>query len=169
MFRCFKQHMSQKLVEISFYPILFPKITAYYVLDHAEYSELKHLFDGLYIENFLGDETLSNDNCDYHVYERADNIKQLQDFIATFGTPCDLLSRIKSMARVCMKDDQGDLCQSGPVDHDSSEDLIASITEILDEARKGDDGTKINDIVKRNRKVLDDPDVKQAISAVKRH
>lgn len=162
--------MGVRLVEITFYPMLFPKITAYYMLDHAEYSELKHLFDGLYIENFLGDETLSNENCEYHVYEKAENIKQLQEFLITFGTPCDLLSRIKSMVasfQVHGEDTKEQWCNA-PKDgaEDSSEDLIASITEILDEARKNpsDDGHKINDIIRRNRRVLEDPDVKQLIT-----
>lgn len=163
--------MAPRVVEITFYPMTFPKVTAYYLLDHEELDELKLMYEGLYIENFIGEETLSRDNCDFHVYEKGNNIHLLEQFLTTFGNPCDLLSRIKALSKQDDNIEAWNTSKSKSVKNDSSEDssedLVASIAEILDEGvKKSKDKSKILELVKKNSKTLDDIDVQEIVKSV---
>lgn len=157
-----------KLVEITYYPSGFPKITSYYALTDDQFASFKLAYDGLYLENFMGNEPLTRANCDFHVYENPENIRFLTQFLEVYENPCDLLGRFSELAgpevqaALALGRDEDSIEYS-----DDAIQSISSITQLLSEANKKDrDIVLMRNIVAADAKVLVDEDVQHVMAAL---
>ena len=82
-------------VEITYFSDSISSIKSYYIMSQSEYRDLKTLYMDLYLDNFINNEVLTQNNIDIHIINNPNNIKLCKDILKVFGNPFDILSLIK--------------------------------------------------------------------------
>ena len=87
-------------VEITYFSDSISSIKSYYIMSQSEYRDLKTLYMDLYLDNFINNEVLTQNNIDIHIINNPNNIKLCKDILKVFGNPFDILSLIKEKKKI---------------------------------------------------------------------